>query len=67
MLDGLAWLMVLHGLLKVARAQKNPGMVGGAWPDTPPPFDTRSEEITFVKGLEFLSAVPPKVAFVWSE
>ena len=26
-----------------------------AWPDTPPRFDTRSEEITFVESLEFLS------------
>ena len=25
------------------------------WPDTPPRFDARSEEITFVKSLEFLS------------
>ena len=29
MLDGLACLMVLHGLLKVAGVQRNPGMVGG--------------------------------------
>ena len=29
MLDGLACLMVLHGLLKVTGVQRNPGIVGG--------------------------------------
>ena len=29
MLDGLACLMVLHGLLKVTGVQRNPGVVGG--------------------------------------
>ena len=29
MLDGLACLMVLHGLLTVTGVQRNPGIVGG--------------------------------------
>ena len=47
MLDGLAW-----------SSQGNGGSVEPRWafrPDTPPRFDARSEEITFVKSLEYLS------------
>ena len=54
MLDGRACLMVLHGLPKVAGVQRNPG-IDGRVARHPLRFDTRSEEITFVKSLEFLS------------
>ena len=62
MLDGLACLMVLHGLLKVTGVQRNPGVGGLARHPSPSHSSTsshrsrraRSEEITFVKSLEYL-------------
>ena len=46
--------MVLHGLPKVAGVQRMEPRLA-VRPDTPPRFDARSEEITFVKSLEYLS------------